>query len=65
MTNKHIKRWPILAISEIHIKTTMKSHCIAIKMAKKDFIPSVGEDELLELPFTLGVDIKLYNQFGK
>ena len=36
MTNKHIKRWPILSISEIHIKMTMKSHYIAIKMAKKD-----------------------------
>ena len=66
MTNKHIKRCPILVISEVHMKTTMRSHRIAIRMAKRLSIPSVGEDgQLLELSYTPGGTIKLYNQFGK
>ena len=66
MTNKHIKRCLILVISEVHIKTTMRSHHIAIRMAKRLSIPSVGEDgQLLELSYTLGGNIKLFNQLGK
>ena len=66
ITNENMKTClPSLARREIQIKTTRWYHHASIRMAKikKIMVPSVGEDEQLELSFFVGEKVKCYNNF--
>ena len=56
MANKHIKRYlASLVIREIQIKTTIKYHCVPIRVAKikTPAVPSAGENvEQQKLSYT-------------
>ena len=70
MVNRHMKRCStLLVISEIFIKTTMKYHLTAVRMATLKSLPkkkcSKEYDEKREPSYAVGGSVNLFSHYGE